>query len=264
MLVLEAALPLRARRPPPSPPLTPAASNSSTDAKNELGGASLAGASEETGTIEQPLTSQRSSTLSAERVAADWPLLFPAEEEPPAAARRASAAARASLTCFFDGGVGSLGVGEWGQRVREKKREDEGSEAARRSRESDFQRKATKIKPKKKKKVRALSRCFLSRRSLRYPLRLFSFYCLSLSSRVSHAIDAKKEGKREELDEKSEAAISAGRRHPQETRGGGAKSKKKKQESHHHKHPEAVRWQRFQCSPWRSLHVDIASRPFPI
>ena len=150
-------MPLRARRPPPSPPLTPAASNSSTDAKNELGGASLAGASEETGTIEQPLTSQRSSTLSAERVAADWPLLFPAEEEPPAAARRASAAARASLTCFFDGGVGSLGVGEWGQRVREKKREDEGSEAARRSRESDFQRKATKIKPKKKKGARSLS-----------------------------------------------------------------------------------------------------------
>ena len=64
------------------------------------------------------------------------------------------------------------------------------------------------------------------RRSLRSPVRVLNFYCLSLSSCVAHAIEAKKGGKRAELDGRSEAAFSAGRRQPQETRGGGERSRR--------------------------------------
>jgi len=99
------------------------------------------------------------------------------------------------------------------------------------------------------------------RRSLRSPVRVLNFYCLGLSSCVAHAIEAKKGGKRAELDGRSKAAFSAGRRQPQETRGGGSGVVEAK---HYFEANQSASQPGLQCLPRRFFLGDIASRPFPI
>ena len=100
------------------------------------------------------------------------------------------------------------------------------------------------------------------RRSLRSPVRVLNFYCLGLSSCVAHAIEAKKGGIRAELDGRSKAAFSAGRRQPQETRGGGGSGVV--EAKHHFEANQSASQPGLQCLPRRFFLEDVASRPFPI